>query len=467
MARRRQLSWGVAKDLGLQPGQVLAEKYKLAERIGQGGMGEVWRAEHLTLKADVAIKFIHTELSGAEDIAKRFTREAQAAAAIRSAHVVQILDYGVDGVMAYIVMELLQGQNLADRLEREGRIAPAELAKVMTHVARAVGRAHEAGIVHRDLKPDNIFLTYADEELVAKVLDFGIAKFQPTPGATLSSSTRTGTLMGTPYYMSPEQAEGNRELDFRTDIWAMGVIAYQLLIGYRPFDSDALGNLLMKICAHPLPIPSQAGPVPEGFDDWFATACNRDPTARFASAKQAAEALSAICSGNTAIAGEAGPRPMMPSAPAFVATNQPLSRTLDPIPKRSALVPLLVLGVAGLLLVSGIGGYWYMTRDAPTAASSAQPVTEASTAPAAESTPAPTTETTADQTEDDAGTAEAPAGADKSAAKPAEPTPKAVRTPRTPRTTRPPRPTPKPAKPTPKPTSKPTPQVPITEDGLL
>ncbi len=457
----------MAKDLGLQPGLVLAEKYKLAECIGHGGMGEVWRAEHLTLKADVAIKFIHTELSGAEDIAKRFTREAQAAAAIRSANVVQILDYGVDGAMAYIVMELMQGESLADRLERDGRLAPAELAKIMTHMARAVGRAHEAGIVHRDLKPDNVFLTYADDELVAKVLDFGIAKFQPTPGSTLSASTRTGALMGTPYYMSPEQAEGNRELDFRTDIWAMGVIAYQVLIGTRPFDSDALGNLLMKICAHPLPIPSQAGPVPEGFDEWFATACNRDSAARFASAKLAAEALSAICGGDSAIAGAAGPRPMMQSAPAFVATNQPLSRTLDPIPKKSAWVPLLVLGVAGLLLVAGLGGYWYMTRDVPTVATSTQPEPEASTAPATDLVTPPTTESATEPTTGDAGVTEAPAGNEKSAAKPPEPKPKAVRRPRTPRPARPPRPTSKPAAPTPKPTSKPTPQVPITEDGLL
>ncbi len=461
----------MAKDLGLQRGQVLAEKYKLAECIGRGGMGEVWRAEHLTLKADVAIKFIHTELSGAEDIAKRFTREAQAAAAIRSAHVVQILDYGVDGAMAYIVMELMQGESLADRLERDGRLAPAELAKIMTHMARAVGRAHEAGIVHRDLKPDNVFLTYADDELVAKVLDFGIAKFQPTAGSTLSASTRTGALMGTPYYMSPEQAEGNRELDFRTDIWAMGVIGYQVLIGCRPFDSDALGNLLMKICAHPVPVPSQAGPVPDGFDDWFATACNRDATARFASAKQAAEALSAICGGDSAIAGEPAPRPMMAPAPALVATNQPLSRTLDPIPKKSPLVPLMVLGVAGLLLVSGVGGYWYMTKDAPTAATSAQPEPEASTASATEGALTPTTEATTEPSMkpsgEDAGAASPEPKPEQTADKPAAPKPKAAPTPRPPRTTKPPRPTPKPAAPTPKPTGKPPPSIPTSGEGLL
>ena len=281
---------------------IVAGKYRLVRKLGEGGMGSVWLAEHLTLCSQVAIKLIHVDMASSAEVLGRFLREAQAAASLRSPHVVQILDHGVDDGTPYIAMELLDGESLADRLARVGRLEPAALARIMIGIGRAIGRAHEAGIVHRDLKPDNVFLVRNDDDEITKVLDFGIAKATlPGPGslgAAVSSATRTGAVLGTPYYMSPEQAEGARSLDHRTDIWAMGVIAFECALGRRPFDAETLGGLLLAICTRPIPIPSQNGPVPAGFDAWFSRACSRELAQRFSSARDAAHELKRICDGH-------------------------------------------------------------------------------------------------------------------------------------------------------------------------
>ncbi len=255
-------------------------------------MGSVWRAEHLTLRSSIAVKLIDPEIAGRKDMLERFQREAQAAASLRSPHVVQILDYGVDEGVPYIAMELLEGESLADRLLRVRQLSYVETTRFVTHVARALARAHEAGIVHRDLKPDNVFLVRNDDQEIAKVLDFGVAKH----GALGSGKgpTRTGNILGTPGYMSPEQAQGTKAIDGRSDLWALGVIAYECVVGEVPFESEALGDLLLKICVQPIPVPSQhagAHGVPPGFDAWFARACCRDVEQRFQSAKELAEAL--------------------------------------------------------------------------------------------------------------------------------------------------------------------------------
>jgi serine/threonine-protein kinase len=276
-------------------GTILAGKYALVAKLGQGGMGSVWRAEHVQLRSPIAIKLIDEDIASDSEALARFMREAQSAAALRSPHVVQILDFGADNGVPYIAMELLEGESLARRIERTRGISPLETASIVTQVSRAIAKAHETGIVHRDLKPDNIFVVHNDEEEVAKVLDFGIAKAQRSLDATTGSNTRTGAILGTPYYMSPEQAEGNRYVDHRTDLWALGVIAFECLLGRRPFDSDALGSLLLAICTRPVPVPSSHGRVPRGFDAWFARACSRDPQARFQSARELAAELRRVC----------------------------------------------------------------------------------------------------------------------------------------------------------------------------
>jgi serine/threonine protein kinase len=276
------------------PGAVLAGKYTLERKLGQGGMGAVWRAEHLQLRSPVAIKVIDEQIAGSADALARFMREAQSAAALRSPHVVQILDYGSDRGVPFIAMELLEGESLATRLDRLGRLPAAEVARIITEVARAIGKAHELAIVHRDLKPDNIYLVHNDESEVTKVLDFGIAKATLGLGVVSGSETRTGAILGTPHYMSPEQAEGTKLVDHRTDLWALGVIAFECLVGRRPFDSDALGSLLLAICTRPIPVPSAYGCALPGFDAWFARACARELGERFQSARELATELRRI-----------------------------------------------------------------------------------------------------------------------------------------------------------------------------
>ncbi|HEX2731438.1 MAG TPA: serine/threonine-protein kinase, partial [Polyangiaceae bacterium] len=273
---------------------LLAEKYRLLEELGRGGMGSVWRAEHLALSAPIAVKLMAPAIAEAPEALARFHREAQAAAALRSPHVVQILDHGVDAKTGtpFIVMELLEGESLASRLARLGQLEPAATSRIITQVARALTKAHAAGIVHRDLKPDNIFLVNNDDEEIAKVLDFGIAKSETH---ALAAVTVTGALMGTAYYMSPEQISGSKELDFRTDLWALGVIAHECLLGRRPFEAETIGAMVLRICTQPIERPSSFGSVPEGFDQWFEQAVAREPERRFQSARELADTFKAVC----------------------------------------------------------------------------------------------------------------------------------------------------------------------------
>ena len=206
------------------PGSVIADKYELEEQLGSGGMGAVWQAHHRVLDAKVAIKLLDPSLAKSASVRQRFLREGRAAAALRSAHVVQVLDFGVDDEMPFLVLELLQGESLDRRLHREGKLSPSLTHAVITQICRAVSRAHDADIVHRDLKPANVFLVDEDELLV-KVLDFGIAKMRdPEEGF---QSTQTGATLGTLLYMSPEQALGSRDIDGRADLWSLAVIAYE------------------------------------------------------------------------------------------------------------------------------------------------------------------------------------------------------------------------------------------------
>jgi serine/threonine protein kinase len=283
-----------------QKDQILDQRYRLVRLLGSGGCGSVWQAEHLALHSPVAIKLLDPAALDAGDTLQRFLREARAAAALRSQHVVQILDYGVDSGMPFIVMELLDGESLEQRLARRGQLDFVATERVLRHTARAVARAHEAGIIHRDLKPGNVFIVPNDEDEVIKVLDFGVAK---TTSSVLGRSvahamTPAGALLGTPHYMSPEQVEGSAALDHRTDLWAMGVMTYECLLGRLPFDAGSFASLLQAICRGPSPVPSQQGDVPLGFDGWFARACARSPDDRFASAKELAAAFSRLGAGS-------------------------------------------------------------------------------------------------------------------------------------------------------------------------
>jgi hypothetical protein len=274
-------------------GPILGERYRLIAQLDAGGMGSVWVAEAVHLSSVVAVKIMDRGLAATPEAAQRFLREARTAASLRSPHVVQILDYGVQDGTPFIAMELLEGESLASRLAREGRLATWEQTElVLRHVARALARAHDAGVIHRDLKPANIFLVRDEEEEVVKLLDFGIAKTTaPALSAALASNTRTGEFLGSPAYASPEQLQGSKDLDHRADIWSLGVIAYECLLGRPPFASDSFVGMLLAICAGPLPVPSEQGPVPAGFDAWFMRACARDVELRFGSVREASVEL--------------------------------------------------------------------------------------------------------------------------------------------------------------------------------
>ncbi|MEZ4315771.1 MAG: protein kinase, partial [Polyangiaceae bacterium] len=307
----------------VKAGTVIAGRYELVAPLSRGGMGSVWRAKHLALGSPIAVKLIDATLVEHSEARARFEREARSAAALRSPHVVQILDHGVDNDLPFMAMELLEGESLAMRLHRVRVLPPAQVVRVFQDVARAVKKAHENGIIHRDLKPDNIFLVKNDDMEIAKVLDFGIAK-APEPFGPWAGGTRTGALIGTPQYMSPEQTQG-QTVAASSDLWSLGVIAFECVCGRLPFPSEKPGELILQICAHPMPIPSVIARVPPRFDAWFARACSREPTGRFGSAKELsdtlAEALGVAQSADVSGGYQAmvtGPIAVVPGVPAGV-----------------------------------------------------------------------------------------------------------------------------------------------------
>ena len=273
----------------LKEGAIIANRFRLERLLGKGGMGDVWAAQHTALDIPCAVKFIHSESADKPEVRERFEREAKAAAALRSPNVVQILDYGIaDGNVPYLAMEYLEGEPLNVRLRRRGRLDAVETCRIIAGIGRALTRAHAAGIVHRDLKPENVFLVPDEDGEVAKVLDFGVAKVTNQ----LDSNTRTGALLGTPYYMSPEQAQGVKAVDTRADLWSLAVVAFRCVTGQLPFKSDALGDLLIRIVTQAPPVPSHVCPgLPDAFDRWWARASQREPDHRYQTAKELTDAL--------------------------------------------------------------------------------------------------------------------------------------------------------------------------------
>lgn len=280
-------------------GDSITPSLRLVRPLGAGGMGRVWIARHSGLHTDVVVKLIAENLAKNPEAIARFSREAAAASQVRSPHVVQIFDHGLtqDG-QPYIAMELLEGESLRERLDRERVLPPRDVVTIVAHCAKALARAHERGVVHRDIKPDNIFLGDSGSgDIFAKVLDFGIAK--ATGGSFIA--TTTGSVLGSPYYMSPEQVLGSKSVDHRSDLWSLGVVVSEALTGQRPFEAETIGALSIAICHGALPAPRTVQPnLPAGIDAWFARACARDMNARFGSAKELADALASALAGSPA-----------------------------------------------------------------------------------------------------------------------------------------------------------------------
>jgi serine/threonine-protein kinase len=412
----------------LAVGTLIGGKYRIEQLIGRGGMGSVWSAVHTSLGQRVAVKLIAKRYAASREARHRFDLEAKAVAQLRSRYVVQVYDHGeTDDGTPYIVMELLEGESLDARLAR-GPLPLAAAFPILEQVSRALARAHALGMVHRDLKPENVFLTVSpdgDGE-IAKVLDFGIVKIRGHEG--IGSSTRTGAVLGTPLYMSPEQARALKTVDQRTDLYSLGMVAYAMLTGQPAFSGESLGDLLVAICTEPLPqIRGIAHWLPPPMDAWFQKACAREPADRFEAASdmmtafatagglRAPGAASVVPAAQSVVA----PAPQSTAPPVAVEgatadqTAAPFSVTEDSIPKRGVAVPVVV--AAGVVALAGALVVTRLVRTSPEVPP-AEPVTAApASAPATPNTTAETTTAVVEQKPPPArpAPAEAPKGAPK------------------------------------------------------
>jgi len=281
-------------ELPIALGQVVAQKYRVDRFIGQGGMGVVVAGFHLELDQPVAIKFLVSESGLESEGAERFRREARAAAKIHSEHVARVFDIGLlDERVPYMVMELLHGGDLEHELERRGALPVAEAVGYALQAIDAVAEAHSVGIVHRDLKPTNLFLAQrADGSRIIKVLDFGISKSLGAGRQLEVALTRTAAFVGSPLYMSPEQMRSARDVDARTDVWALGAILYVMVTGQVPHPGTSLPEVCLAVMnTTPRPLKDFRADVPDGLEPILMKCLSKEPAQRYASVAELAERL--------------------------------------------------------------------------------------------------------------------------------------------------------------------------------
>jgi serine/threonine-protein kinase len=345
-------------------GTLLLDRYRILERLGAGGMGVVYLAEHVTIRKRCAIKVLSDEFANKPDIVDRFLQEARAASMIAHENVVEITDFGqTPSGSVFFVMEMLHGEDLSATIQREGALPWERVRPMMMQICRALQAAHDSGIIHRDMKPENCFrVERSGTKDFIKVLDFGIAKVtsDETEGKGL---TKTGMIFGTPEYMSPEQAQGQR-VDHRADIYAVGVILYELLTGQTPFTADTFMGVLSKHMFEVPPSPSAVAPegvkIPRPVEAVILKALQKDPNHRFSSMTEMMEAIEGASSGRAvAVVAENIVKP--PSGPLLGFSGETVD---DVAPERSGSSAWIVLTIA-VLVTAALGALLLLDDDDP------------------------------------------------------------------------------------------------------
>lgn len=404
---------GKAPALGSD--DLIGGKYRLIEKLAEGGMGAVWRARHEALETDVAVKLMAAGVSGKELALARFEREAKASAKLKSHHIVRVHDYGLEGETPFMVMELLEGEDLRTRLHRDGPMSVEQLAPIFHQICKGLEVAHEAGFVHRDLKPSNVFLAREGKEEVVKVVDFGVAR--ETKTQLVEDQTSSGTVVGSPHHMSPEQAHGER-VDHRSDLWSLGVLVFRLLTGKKPFSGDQMTAILIAVVSHAVPKPSELRPeLPADVDLFIERALTRNVERRFQSAGAMRRAFDALAAGNpiqpilddedadargredeTVPSGSAVEVPAVERDEPAQDASREVSAVTAGLPSRTESGRARNAWLGGLFVAAGMGlGAWvFMETDAapasapsPAASAPAPAGSAASTAPAPPEIPTP------------------------------------------------------------------------------
>ncbi|EYF00220.1 protein kinase domain-containing protein [Chondromyces apiculatus] len=274
--------------------QEIGGKYLLERELARGGMGSIWVAFDTKLRRRVALKLMSLDQVSSTSSKERFEREAMAIAQLRNPHVIQVYDYGINDNAPYIVMELLDGEDLDSRLRKRGRLPLSTVNTILLQASRALGAAHGVGIIHRDLKPANIFIVAGEGGEHVKILDFGVVALVNGQAEAWNDITRVGMLVGTPAYMSPEQARG-KPVDTRSDLWSLAVVAYKSLTAQLPFAAAAIGEIIVQICTGTHAPPSSFVPsLSSEVDAFFERALAKDPSHRFQSVGEMAAAFAAL-----------------------------------------------------------------------------------------------------------------------------------------------------------------------------